>query len=337
MSVPVRPNVQRQLNHTNGGTRRLRGLAAHLIPRLGPPLDSPTVGVALAAAAATTKGHTPLSRPYGHYSDLLAAIEQRRGDRELRVLGHTPDGSPLVVVKCGGEKLPAVFISAGAHSPEQAGVTAAVDLIDEIKTEHAVYIFPCRDPIGLNGFAYALAMGMGTVLPPGEQPRSQAEVAALLRKQGEVIYDKDGRLVVLLGEYAYTVYNPPGFHGTSMIVAGDPALTRGPVHEALLGKRIYWPTNYGEPGSDLLTSKSPGDDFHRGFEHDASLALVEGAAPMERAYTQFGTPDDILHINRFHDTPWAPIEVRCARTVMAEVQPRLVIECVCNNTVPVVG
>lgn len=237
-----------------------------------------------------------------------------------------------MVVKCGGEKLPAVIISAGAHSPEQAGVTAAVQLVDEIKTEHAVYVLPCRDPIGLNGFAYALAMGMGGRLPPGKQPRSQAEVAELLREKGEVIYDEGGRLIALLGEYAYTVYNPPGFNGTSMIVAGDPALTHGPVHEALLGKRIYWPTNYGEPGSDLFASESQHDEFHRGFEHDASLAQVEGAAPMERAYTQFGTPDDILHINRFHDTPWAPVEVRCARTVMAEVQPRLVIECVSPRT-----
>eukprot|EP01046_Picozoa_sp_COSAG06_P091334 COSAG06_NODE_37617_length_432_cov_0.766467_2_plen_62_part_01 len=62
-----------------------------------------------------------------------------------------------------------------------------------------------------------------------------------------------------------------------MIVAGDPALIQGPVHDALLGKHIYWPTNYGEPGSDLLTSGSSDDEFHRGFEHDASLARVEGA------------------------------------------------------------
>ena len=301
----------------HGTTRRLRQLAAQVVDHRH----------SAAAGAAAGEGQSPpLPRPYGHYDDLLAALEQRRGDREVRVLGHTPDGSPLVVVKCGGQKLPAVFISAGAHSPEQAGVTAAVELVDEIKTEHAVYILPCRDPIGLNGFAYALAMGMGGRIPPGKQPRSQAEVAELLRDKGEVIYDQGGRLIALLGEYAYTVYNPPGFNGTSMIVAGDPALTHGPVHKALLGKRIYWPTNYGEPGSDLFGGDSQHDEFHRGFEHDASLAQVEGAAPMERAYTQFGTPDDILHINRFHDTPWAPVEVRCTRTVMKEVQPRLVIE-----------
>ena len=76
-----------------------------------------------------------------------------------------------------------------------------------------------------------------------------------------------------------------------------------------MGRRIYWPTNY------KATSDSTGQE-----------GIGEGSGPLTRAYTQFGTTDDILHINRFHDTPWAPAEVRCARTVMAQVQPRLVID-----------
>eukprot|EP01045_Picozoa_sp_COSAG04_P021533 COSAG04_NODE_2327_length_4330_cov_13.235405_4_plen_69_part_00 len=38
------------------------------------------------------------------------------------------------------------------------------------------------------------------------------------------------------------------------------------------------------------------------------------------------SPEEILHINRYHDTPWAPVEVDCARRIMAEVSPRLVID-----------
>jgi hypothetical protein len=226
------------------------------------------------------------------------------GKNQLRVLGHAPDGSPLVVVKCGGEKLPAVFISAGSHSLEQAGVTAAVELVNEMQTEHAVYILPCRDPVGLAGFAHALSLGAG--LPADQMPQTVEDSAAFLREKGEVLRDEGGRLVALLGDHAYTIRQGTS---TSMITAGDSQLTTGPVHEALLGRRIYWPSNYN------ATSESTGDE-----------GVVEGSGPMTRAYTQFGTPDDILHINRFHDTPWAPAEVRSARNIMAEVQPRLVID-----------
>ena len=37
------------------------------------------------------------------------------------------------------------------------------------------------------------------------------------------------------------------------------------------------------------------------------------ASPLERAYTQFGPTDaasEVLHLNRFHDTAWCPVEVR---------------------------
>jgi len=30
---------------------------------------------------------------------------------------------------------------------------------------------------------------------------------------------------------------------------------------------------------------------------------------------------ELLHLNRFHDTAWAPVEVRCARRLMAEKKP----------------
>ena len=273
--------------HNAFASRRLRRFVCHM-------RHTPVV----AAAAAETV-------PFDKYSDLLAELERQCGGQTHTVLDHAPDGSPLVLVKCGGQKLPPVFISAGAHSPEQAGVTAAVQLISEMRTEHTVYILPCRDPVGLNGFQAALNLGLGAAAL-SEPLESIDAAASLLRSRGEVIYDEGGRLIALLGDYAYTIRSG---NSTSMISSGDPTLTSGPVHEALMGRRIYWPTNY------KATSDSTGQE-----------GVVEGSGPLTRAYTQFGTTDDILHINRFHDTPWAPAEVRCARTVMAQVQPRLVID-----------
>ena len=70
---------------------------------------------------------------------------------------------------------------------------------------------------------------------------------------------------------------------------------------ALVGRRLWWPSNY--------------DD-------------VPGASPLERAYTQFGPTDadnEVLHLNRFHDTPFCPVEVRCCRELLAEITPGLVM------------
>ena len=84
------------------------------------------------------------------YDELLTDLETRC--HTPIILGTAVDGSPIVAVKGGGTKLPPIFLSAGAHSTEQAGVCAAVDLLDELVTEHELWVLPCRDPIGLTGF-----------------------------------------------------------------------------------------------------------------------------------------------------------------------------------------
>jgi hypothetical protein len=191
----------------------------------------------------------------------------------------------MVAVKVGGKKKPAIFISAGSHSTKHAGVVAAVELLDELKTEHEVYVIPCRDPMGLQGFRQVLSFGLGDE----SSISSIDEVEPLLRSKGEVLYDADGRLLVLIGEYGYanTSFYRKFDKGTAFL-------------EPLKGRRMYFPSS---------RTDSP------------------GAAPLERAYTQIVTPDgEVLHLNRFHDTKWAPIEVRCTRNLMAEVQPRLVFD-----------
>ena len=96
---------------------------------------------------------------FSAYPELLERVEQT--GRPTRILGHAPDGSPIISVRTGGDKKPAVFITAGSHSTEHAGVSAAVALIEQLDTDHQVYVMPTRDPIGLNGYAYALSLGLG--------------------------------------------------------------------------------------------------------------------------------------------------------------------------------
>jgi hypothetical protein len=217
------------------------------------------------------------------YDNLLATLKQR-GHR-TRVLGYAPDRSPVVAVKGGGTKKPAIFISAGSHSTEHAGVVAAVDLIGELETAHELYVIPCRDPIGLSGYRHALGLSLGSA----PEIQSVAEAEKLLREKGDILYDNDGRLLVSIGEYGYA--NQSFYR---KVEKGASFL------EPLKGRRIYFPSNY--------------DD-------------APGAAPLQRAYTQIVTPEgEVLHLNRFHDTPWAPVEVQCTRRLMAEIQPRLVFD-----------
>ena len=96
---------------------------------------------------------------FDRYADLVRWTETR-GFKPTN-LGCAPDGAPVVCLRTGGEKLPAIFISAGSHSTEQAGVGAAAGLLDELETEHQVYVIPSRDPMGMNGYGYALELEPG--------------------------------------------------------------------------------------------------------------------------------------------------------------------------------
>ena len=106
----------------------------------------------------------------------------------------------MVCIRTGGDKLPAIFISAGSHSTEQAGVGAAAGLLEELETEHQVYVIPSRDPMGMNGYGYALSLGLG------EEPElgSVEDVRTLLKARGEVLYEQDGTVLAIIGEYGYS-------------------------------------------------------------------------------------------------------------------------------------
>ncbi|NKB67682.1 MAG: hypothetical protein GKR89_11515 [Candidatus Latescibacteria bacterium] len=220
---------------------------------------------------------------FADYPQLLQWIQDQ--GLNWTPLGLAPDGSPIGCIKTGGDKGPAVFISAGSHATEQAGVAAAAALAQSLESDHPVYIIPSRDPIGMNGFAYALGLSLNSV----PQLDSAAFVEEVLRTQGEILYDQDDTLLVLIGEYGYAtrgLYN--------RIEKGAPFL------EPLKGRRIFFPAT--EPG-------------------------IEGTAFCQRAYTLIVTPEaEILHINRFHDTSWAPAEVRCTRQLMAAAQPKLTLD-----------
>jgi hypothetical protein len=233
--------------------------------------------------AAKAQSQAAVVKPLASYSEVLTTLAKR--GRKFRVLGSAPDQSPIVAVKCGGTKLPAIFISGGAHSTEHAGALATVEVIEQLKADHVVWVVPARDPIGLSGFRYALSLGLGKA----PDLKSADELDDFLRKTGEVLFDSEGTLLVMIGEYGYSNRGLLG------------KFPKGAAFLApLLGRRIWY----------------------------ASKRLdTPGSAPLERAYTLIVTPEgEILHLNRFHDTRWAPAEVQCVRKLMAEIQPGLTFD-----------
>lgn len=236
-----------------------------------------------------------MAQIYWSYDELLEDARDRAGSVE--VLGHTVDGSPLVAARGGGDKLPAIFITAGSHSTEQAGVSAAVACIDELDTEHQVYVIPTRDPVGFQGFGHALSLGIGAA----PTLTSFEQVEEILRGHGEVLFEEDGMLLALIGDYGYATSRPgPGircpqyqcYTRLQRLFAEEPERL-----QPLCGRRVYM---------------TPGQTG------------VEGTGDFGRAYTLIiSLTGEILHINRFHDTVWSPIEPRVTRDLMARIQPGL--------------
>ena len=230
---------------------------------------------------------------YWTYDEVLERVTEAA--KEVLTLGNTVDGSPIVVAQSGGEKEPAIFITAGSHATEHAGVSAAVALIDQLETDHKVYVIPTRDPVGLNGYAYALSLGLG------DEPEfdSFGEVEDILRNEGEVLFEEDDMVLSLIGDYGYASSRPTEdrkcpqnffYHRLQRIHQEQPEIL-----QPLLGRRLY------------MTPGQPG---------------VEGTGDFGRAYTIIiSLEGEILHINRFHDTVWAPVESRVTRQLLAEISP----------------
>jgi predicted deacylase len=74
--------------------------------------------------------------------------------KPLQEWGKAIDGTPLLSARMGGDKQPVIFITAGSHATETAGVHAALNMLERVETEHEVYILPLRDPFGFAGLIH---------------------------------------------------------------------------------------------------------------------------------------------------------------------------------------
>ena len=243
------------------------------------------------------------------YDDLLA--ETRKRAQDVVVLGHTVDGSPIVAARGGGDKTPAIFITAGSHATEHAGVSAAVQLIDELDTEHQVYVIPTRDPVAHDGFAHALSLGVGEA--PTIDDFDQLE--GILHDEGEVLFEDDDFLLTIIGDYGYASARPET--KGDIVDEGDIKFRAGPKRKN--------PQGYGYGRMQQIHRETPeilAPLIGRRVYQPAGQVGVEGTNLFDRAYTLIiSLEGEILHINRFHDTAWAPVEPRVTRSLLSRIKP----------------
>lgn len=234
--------------------------------------------------------------PFTTNDELLGALQDAGHD--YRELGRTPMGEPLVVAETGGTAEPTVFVTAGAHATEQAGVSATVELLDTLDTDHRVAVVPTRDPVGLNGYEWAL----GRALCRNVVLDSFDDLEATLRSEGDVVYDEDGLLLALVGDTGFASMLPGAESSQLSLMKRLKRMQHEepePI-EPFRGRRLYLPA--GQPD-------------------------IEGSGTFNRAYTLVVSPDgQVLHLNRFFDAGWAPVESRCLREFMDDLQPGITFD-----------
>lgn len=232
--------------------------------------------------------------PYATNERLVETVAQRADD--YRVLDRGPGGRPVVAAEGGGDRDPPIVLTAGAHATEQAGVAAAVELLERLETDHRVYVVPTRDPLGVDGYETALAAALGEAVSFD----SYEDVEEILRDESEIVLD-DEVVVGLIGEYGFGVAPPKdGTSGAYRVSNALLDLEGDDRMEPLRGRRVF------------LVSGQPS---------------VEGTGDFDRLYTRVITPGgENLHLNRYIGSAWAPPESRAVRELLDSVEPGLFVD-----------
>lgn len=232
--------------------------------------------------------------PFTTYESLRDAVTTAASSTEI--IGYAPGGRPLLAARAGGDRQPAIMLTAGSHATEHAGVVAAVRLLDELDTPHELVVVPSRDPVGVDGMASALALGLGHP----QQIEGYAHLAEILREHGEPVVNEGELVIALIGEYVYATTRPGDGAGTSQLKERLSDLHGDPAWDALAGRRVFLVP--GEPD-------------------------VEETRDFDRVYTLVISPDgEQLHLNRYQGETWGPAESRAVTQLFDAVSPGLFVD-----------
>jgi hypothetical protein len=214
-------------------------------------------------------------------------------------LGSAFGSEGILCVRTGGEHLPPILITSGAHTPEAAGVVAALRLLSELGTDRATYVVPLRDPFGFNDFDHCLSVLVGEPT----RVTSHADVVSVLQSKGTLLWNRDDLAIGRLGEITIVTMetgdDPLGYDLTlgylNLALAGDPSLL-----PALSGRRFFVPS---------------------------SMPTSEGAGRYGRTYTGFVSPEGkTLSVSQYFARDDAPPEVACLQALVDEIKPAITFD-----------
>lgn len=228
-------------------------------------------------------------------ADVLDALH--RSGKPLREWGKAIDGTPMLAARAGGGRQPAIFITAGVHSTETAGVHAALNLLHTLDTEHEVIVLPLRDPFGFAGVRHCLTVAAGQAADVA----SHDSALDFLQAHGELMR-RDGDISLFrLGDFGF-MWGPP-----------EPGLD------------AFWDM-YSRMTGQLIREEP--HNFQALWGKSVMLILnmpdVEGAGPLQRCWhAVLSNKGEWLHLNRFFGRADAPPEVSALDRLMQTVRPGL--------------
>lgn len=230
-------------------------------------------------------------------SGVLAALHD--SGCPLREWGRAIDGTPMLAAQVGGSRQPAVFLTAGAHSSETAGVHACLALLESLETDHEVHILPLRDPVGFAGVDRCLSLASGDDVHM-DDPNASLD---FLQDRAELLWSEADLHLFLLGDLGF-VWAPPlpgldtfwrQFNLTSRLPREVPDAIR-PLH----GKTVF-----------LINANS----------------TIEGSGALQRCYhTVLDADGQWLHLNRFFGLDDAPPEVAAVDKLIQTIRPGLTVD-----------
>ena len=238
--------------------------------------------------------HIPSPNPNLTTADVLDAL--RTSGKPFHEWGIAIDGTPMLAARAGGDKQPAIFITAGSHATEPAGVHAALNLLQVLDTEHEVHVLPLRDPLGFAGTNHCFSFAVGHEV---EVPNHRAALD-YLSNHGELIWREGELRVFKLGDIGFIWNTPmPGYDSFRSTHSHMLSLTRKDPNVLTQ----LWGT------SVMLMCPMMG---------------VEGCGEMQRCWHGVLSADgEWLHLNRFFGRDDAPPEVTAVDRLMQAVHPGL--------------
>lgn len=224
----------------------------------------------------------------------------RTSGKPLRSLGHGIFDEEILCAQLGGDRLPAILITAGAHTPEAAGVFAALRLLEEVKTNHRAYIVPMRDPFGFNDFSHCMSRLVGREV----RIETHQEAVAVLESSATIIWREPRLLIGNIGPHSVALLDsgdePQGWERAieriNELFQEEPS-----VQDELRGRRIFMPPQ---------------------------TPTTEGTGRFGRTYT--GVVDSegkLLSLSQFFGRPEAPPEVACLESFVRDIRPGVTFDC----------